>query len=840
MTSLPIEELRGELLETLQHTNRVVVQAPTGSGKSTQIPQILVDDCFPTSGQVLILQPRRLAARMLAARVAYERKTHLGDFVGYQIRLDKKSSANTRILFMTEGILLRRMLAQPRLDGVSAVILDEFHERHLYGDISLARCLDLQETLRPDLKVLVMSATLDGTALLEYLGPTARRIESAGRSFPVEIRHLPQSSGEVPIWDVAARMLAREFPTTKGHSLVFMPGAYEIQRTVQAIRKELGEKVPVYALHGEMPASDQDAAVAQNTKRKVIVSTNVAETSLTIDGVTLVIDSGLARIARFDPHRGIDSLLIEKISQASAEQRAGRAGRTSPGLCLRLWTQYDHAQRAARELPEIRRMDLAETVLTLSASGITNLSRFRWLDAPDPKALERAETLLRDLGALHPHTNAITKIGEQMLTFPVHPRYARLFLEAERLGCVREAALLAALTQNRSILTRADRDIIAKREQQFSGGTSDFRLLFQAFDFAKCNGFRTESCRALGIHADGARQVERLWEQFLDIAYQEGLNTDSPPADDETLARCILVAFADQVARRRNLATYQCDLVHGRRGAILKESLARDALLLVAGEIQEIGRRAGEVEVQISLATAIQQEWLKELFPEDFSETKTLLFDSSQNRVVIRTETVFRDLILQSSDRDAEPSPATAACLAKEVRERNITLSGWGEAEEQWIQRVNFLALKMPDLQLPPIEDEARYLLLEQFCENATCLRDIKTRHARPILRSWLRPDQAALVDKFAPERIALPGGKTAKVSYSSTGDARISARIQELFGLRGGLAIGGGRIPLTVEILAPNHRPVQVTSDLANFWRSTYPEIKPQLQRRYPKHHWE
>src|SRR6195256_3994382 len=399
---LPIFELEQSLVAELKAQSRLIIQAPTGSGKSTQVPQILLDHDLLGDGQVVILQPRRLAARLLAARVASERTCRLGDEVGYQIRFENITSRRTRIRFVTEGILLRQLVQDPELRGVSAILFDEFHERHLYGDITLARAVQLQATSRRDLKLAVMSATLDAGLLEKYLAPCSV-LSSAGRAFPVEIKYLPKPVGGdgYPIWDLAADELERLAPNTSGDVLIFMPGKYEIGRTISAIRaSRVSDRFVVLPLHGELPPAEQDAALAHYQKRRAIVSTNVAETSLTIDGVQVVIDSGLARIARFDPRRGINTLLIEKISRASADQRAGRAGRTAPGHCLRLWTEREHLARAEQELPEVKRLDLAEVVLTLKASGIEEIAAFRWLEPPVPKALENAEQLLADLGAI--------------------------------------------------------------------------------------------------------------------------------------------------------------------------------------------------------------------------------------------------------------------------------------------------------------------------------------------------------------------------------------------------------------------------------------------------------
>jgi ATP-dependent helicase HrpB len=836
--TLPIYDLDEEIIRALREGGRLILQAPTGSGKSTQVPQILLDGGALESGRCVILQPRRLATRMLAKRVAEERGNRLGGEVGYQIRLDNVSSSQTRILFVTEGILLRQMLANPRLEGVSTLIFDEFHERHLYGDISLARALDLQESLRPELKIIVMSATLDGAQLERHLAP-CQTLSSEGRTFPVEIEYLRHEPREDPPWELAADAVAENFDRNDGDILVFMPGAYEIQRTIREMSHRAPSGCLILPLHGELPASEQDKAVARTAKRKIIVSTNVAETSLTIDGVTMVVDAGLARVARYDPHRGINTLLIEKISRASADQRAGRAGRTAPGLCLRLWTQRDHTLRAAAEFPEIKRLDLAETVLTLKAAGVHHLANFRWIDRPDEKSLARAEQLLSDLGALDSHTGEITPTGRRMLNFPVHPRYARMFLAAKEFDCVRAAALIAALTQSRNLLLRAERRVEEERAEMLGQGISDFLILIRAFSYAQRHDFRIDALRPLAIHAEAARQVKKLFEQFLEIARAEGLDTDAGAAKDDAIARCVLAGFADQVARRRSGGTLVCDIVHGRRGQLARSSVAQDSRLIVAAEINEIEGRGGDAQVVLSLATQIEESWLRELFPRDFEERAVHHFDTSQNRVVVRREKIFRDLIIESQDRDAEPSPETSACLAQAVANGELTLNKWNDSVEQWIARVNFLARALPEHHIPTIGAAEREYIVHLACEDATNYREIKDRPILNLARSILSASQQQLVDRHAPERLELPGGRRAKITYAPDSTPVLSARIQDLYGVTDDLKIAAGRIPLIIHVLAPNHRPVQVTNSLKTFWVESYPKLKQQLQRQYPRHEW-
>jgi ATP-dependent helicase HrpB len=604
------------------------------------------------------------------------------------------------------------------------------------------------------------------------------------------------------------------------------------------LQGRLGGRCAVLPLHGELPAAEQDRAVNRSQGRKVIVSTNVAETSLTIDGVTLVVDSGLARVARYDPNRGINTLLIEKISAASAAQRAGRAGRTAPGLCVRLWTERDHTRRPLRELSEIKRLDLAETLLSLKAAGVGDLQAFRWIEPPEAQALDRAETLLRDLGALD-SSGEITTIGRRMLNFPVHPRYARMFIAAEELGCVRSAALIAAITQTRSMLLRVDKKIEDERAEIFSGGTSDFLVLMRVFEWARSRDFRMNECRTLGIHSDSARQVARLFEQFLDIAHAEALLLEDTPPNDSDIAKCVLAGFADQVAVRRGTGTLVCDIVHGRRGLLSRQSVATGSSLLVAAEIAEIEGRDGDARILLSLATEIQEAWLREMFPQDFSEKADHFFDKSQNRVVVRRAKVFRDLILENRDRDAEPGPEASSCLAKEVLDGNLRLNAWDDPVEQWLHRVNFLTRLCPEQNLPAMGEDERHHIILLVCDAAVCYRDIKDATVLPHAKLLLTWEQQQFVEKHAPERIELPGGRRAKVTYAETADPFLSARIQDFYGVTDDIKIALGRHALTLNILAPSHRPVQVTRSLKSFWTETYPGLKQQLQRQYPKHEW-
>jgi ATP-dependent helicase HrpB len=841
---LPIYDIADDLVTTFTTAPRLILTAPTGSGKSTQVPQILLDRGLLGTGEVVVLQPRRLAARLLAARVAEERGVPLGTEVGYQVRLDAQVSAATRIRYVTEGILLRRLLTSPHLDGVSAILFDEFHERHVYGDITLACARMLQDTRRPDLKLMVMSATLDVDMVQAYLG-ACPVLSTEGRMYPVAVEYLPRSVDprRQAVWDTAAEAFEQLVRAgVEGDVLVFMPGAYEIGRTIDAIGDLASARGwTLLPLYGELPAAEQDRAVRPTAGRKVVVATNVAETSITIDGVGAVIDSGLARMARFDPHRGINTLHIDKISQASADQRAGRAGRTAPGRCLRLWTEQEHRARPLHEVPEIRRIDLAEMLLILKAQGIADAQTFPWLEVPEEKSLARAEQLLRDLGAAEPDTGQITTLGQRMVSFPVHPRYARMLMAGHTYGCTQEAALIAALTQDRDLLMRNLPKHVKEAREDLLGerADSDFFILMRAWRYAQQHGFRLDACNRLGIHARAARQVSPLFQQFLRVAENQGLTLNERAAEQEAIRKCVLTAFIDHLALRRDEGTLRCDLVHGRRGELARDSAVRHSRLLVAAEIDEIEQANRDLTVILRLATAVEEAWLAELFPGAESERTDVTFDATGKRVVARQSTLFRGLVLTTKLAGSPPEDATATLLARAVLAGRFTLKHWTPAVEQWIARLNSLARWCPEFDLPTIGDEERFFLLQQICLGSFSAREIEDKPVWPVLKSWLSAGQEDLIEQYAPERFPLPGGRMARIRYAADASPVLSARIQDLYDLTQTPTIAMGRMPLVVEILAPNQRPVQVTQDLAGFWTTVYPALKKTLQKRYPKHEW-
>ena len=838
---LPIDALQDGLVAACGRVRRLVLRAPTGSGKSTRIPQMLLDLNL-VQGQIVVLQPRRIAARLLAARIAQERGVRLGGEVGYQIRFERVESAQTRIKFVTEALLLRQMASDPELKGVGAVVFDEFHERNLHSDVALALARRLQETHRPDLLIMAMSATLDTEGVAKWLG-SAETLAADGRAYPVQVEytHLPRNSTR-PIWDAAAEQVRRVLSEeAEGDILVFMPGSYEIMRTIGAVRNlpESGG-VDILPLYGELPPEEQDRAVKPSPGRKVIVATNVAETSLTIPGVRAVVDAGLARIARFDPHRGIDTLLVEPVSQASAEQRAGRAGRTGPGRCIRLWSQTDHEARPLREVPEIKRVDLSETILLLLSSGWGEAATFPWYEKPDDKALQRALTVLADLGAVDAQ-GKLTNLGRRMSVFPAHPRYARMLLAAGDLDCVYEVCRIAGLAQGRDILFRKvdDRTENARDSVEQEDGSDFFPRLALLRRAAEMK-FDADACDRFGVHGQAARQADQAARQFLRLAEGQGLPVSDRIADPAAVRRCLLLGFSDRLAVRLDAGTLRCALVHGRTGELRRESSIRNAKLLVAAEVDEIQARGG-VTTYLSLATAVEESWLQELFPAEFSTVNQVRYDGSQRRVVTRVERRFRDLVLEAKERDDAPSDAASRLLAEEVAAGRLELEKWDAPVDGWIRRVNFLSKHCPELGIPTFDEAARRMVIEEVCAGAVAYRDIRDRPVFGVVRGWLTHEQAMALESYCPEKIVLPRKKhPARIEYTEDGQAEVEATVQELYDFPGSkLRVCLGNVPMVVCIQSPARRTQQRTTDLDAFWKGSYEGVKKELRGRYPKHEW-
>ena len=836
---LPIVECQSELIAGLQEGNRIILQAPTGSGKSTQVPGMVLD-AGVAEGEIVVLQPRRLAARMLAKRVAKERGGQVGGEVGYQVRLDRNVSSTTQIRYVTEGILLREWLKNPLLPHVGCIVFDEFHERHLYGDLTLAHALRLQANQRPDLKLILMSATLQTESLEAFL-PDAKVVTSEGRTFPVDVQFLdrPADPMKTKVWDQATRAAEHLVEKTEGDVLIFMPGRYEIDRTIESLkRSHLRTNLGIYPLHGDLSAEAQDRAVTPGSERRVIVSTNIAETSLTLEGVTGVVDSGLARQARFDPHRKTDHLEVVPISKASADQRAGRAGRTAPGTCIRLWTETAHARRPARETPEIHRVDLAEAVLMFRKLGVTDWSTLALPDPPAGNVLEATQTFLSQLGALSSE-GTLTQLGEDLLEFPAHPRIGRLLLEAVKRGVADRAAQLAGLLQGRSILIRRVSEKVRQRlHDDFGGeGESDLLMELNALEWAASVRFDRGMCAEAGIHAQTARQAWQIGKQF-DRASTRGekFRTSEEPKDPSSeLRKCIAVAFADQVGLRRP-NTRRCDLVDGRVVEIVKESCCVKAEVVVGVEVRDSDRLKTPL---LSGVTRLEREWIQELWPDAARTVEEVVFDSQEKRVIKERTVQLGELVLEKERIHEVSDQEAGEKLLAAVDSGEIPFPGWDQEVENWIVRCNCLAAWQPEWGIPPLTQEDRRVLMEHMLSGCRTRKDVKNLDVKSAVLDWVTPMQAQLIQDHMPQRIKLPNGKNARVRYEEGSAPILSSKLQNFFGMKESPVIAGGAMSCKIELLAPNGRPAALTDDLTSFWKEGYLLVRKDLRGRYPKHDW-
>lgn len=851
---LPIWQHHRAIIDQLRIHRRLVLMAATGSGKSTQVPQMIRDSGLVGDSQIVILQPRRVAARTVAARVASERGVSLGAEVGYQVRFDDLIAPETRICFVTEGILLRWLQRDAHLSGIGAIIFDEFHERNLLSDAALGLVRQLMSGPRPELLCLVMSATLDAAPVAHYLG-NAPTLAVDGRTYPVAIRWA-EYGDERPATEQAADAVERIVGAgDPGDILVFMPGMGEIQSTLNALRSaQLPERCLFLPLHGDLAPEEQDRAFQPSPLRRIIVATNVAETSVTIDGVCHVVDSGLARIARYDAERGMATLAIEPISRASAEQRAGRAGRTAPGTCWRMWTESGHLNREARQSPEIRRADLCEVVLLLHSLGVPRAAEFPWLDAPELEAVERAEALLRLLGAISPE-GRLTPVGWEMRSLPVHPRYSRMLVEARHRQCLPAAALCASLASGRDLLMRPARDDRPAQEARelFEGSAlSDFYTLMRAHQFARNCRFDPAQCRRHGIRAEVARQVEDTHRQLLQITghrIEESPNANgtSAPTPEDALRRCLLAGFPDQLARRRDSGSLDCLIAGGHQGMLARESVVTQPLL-VAASLREVELRGGKVPL-LTLATAVELGWLSDLYPQHLVTAVEHLYDRTHKRVAAIRQTRFLGLLVaEDHQRDVDAS-ASGRALADAFARGWFELPRLDHEVRQFIARVNFIAAVLPELEIPSLNGEALRRCLTRAFAGLTLAKEAQAAELLPCFQQHLEPGQLDWLRESAPTRVPGPEGKPLKLIYPEQNPGEdeddsepcpeTQIKILDCWNLETHPSIAEGRVPVRLWLQTPDGKRLDSTRDWKAWKANAYPRSRSALRAKYPGFVW-
>ncbi|MBN1571547.1 MAG: ATP-dependent helicase HrpB [Acidobacteria bacterium] len=844
MNPLPIDPHLPKIISTLRDSMSLVLTAPPGAGKTTRIPRALYDAGFTDHGEIWILEPRRLATRLAAARVAQELGERLGETVGYAIRFENVSGPGTRIRFLTEAILARSLVHNPNLDGVSTVILDEFHERHLATDLALAFLRQLLSR-RPQLKIIVMSATMNAESVASFL-PGASVLSLAESPFDLDIDYETKTSDR-PLHEKVAGAVVRLMRSDPGGNiLVFLPGAAEIRRAAETLKpsaEHMGFSLNL--LHGDLPNVEQRRAIEPSGKMKVILATNVAETSITIPDIAAVVDSGLARIAGYSPWSGFPTLATSKISKSSAKQRAGRAGRTRAGRVLRLYTRPDFETRPEHETPEIKRADLTETVLLLHGAGIQDIGSFVWFQPPPASAIEAAESLLFRLGAVN-SCGKISESGIRMLKLPIHPRLARLILEGEKQHVVEESTLLAALLAERDIRLNVRTRLAdpQSRHHRHASGPSDLLELLDCFKEAERAGFEADRLLDLGLDARTVQAVRRGQRQLQHILSTAALGRKRPSSQkpvEEAILISVLTAFPDRVAKRRRAGSGELLLAGGGSAMLSAESVVHDPQLVVAVDVEERKERASARMANpiIRLASGIEAEWIAGLFPESLSQETELVWNERAGRVHEVRRTSYGQIALEEMVRTATPSEKASNMLASAVFRLGLSPFHDAGSLPGFQARLALLSKCFPGENLPAFADPDIRLAVEQLCRSRRSLDEVVDLSLVDGLLSRLTDRQRALLRREAPDRIKLKSGRTVRVHYEPEKPPWIESRLQDFFGTYATPAICSGQIPLTIHLLAPNGRAVQVTKDLAGFWKKHYPSIRRELQRRYPKHAW-
>ncbi|CAN5703582.1 ATP-dependent helicase HrpB [soil metagenome] len=818
---LPIDPSIPEIVAQLRAQRTLVLVAEPGAGKTTRVPPAILaagDLLSPKHPNLVMLQPRRVAARAAAERIADENRWTLGQQVGYHVRFDRKLTRDTRLRVVTEGILTRQLLDDPFLEGIGAVVLDEFHERSIHTDVAIALLREIRQSVRADLMLIVMSATLEAEPVSKFLGD-APIIRVPGRTFPVEISH-EQKLGVHLTDQIVNTVRNRNEP---GDVLIFLPGAPEIRRVMRELEPlAASQNDLVLPLHGSLASDEQTRALrpAPNGQRKIICATNIAETSLTIDGVRVVIDSGLARIVGYDARRGRDRLELKRSSKASAIQRAGRAGRTAAGRCIRLWSAKEYHESPDFELPEIQRVDLAGTVLALHAWGHADPRKFPWFQPPPEATIAAAEKLLAVLGALDSSADGrITELGRKMLSMPAHPRVARMLVAAADSGLLAEGAAIAAIVSEKDFL---DDDSPALR------GSSDLLV------------------RIPRLSQPNARPVARLRDELMRIGKR--LRTGTPPPGDreEALLKLILLAYPDRVARRRAADPGAATMVGGGGVRLDRQSVVHDWEFFVAADARHDERNPAQ-QATVRLASGIKPEWLEELFPQAVHRTKAVRFDESRGKVVAENIVAYHDLVLRS-DPNAIVDPQDIERALVETLATSERATQMVEADSQiasMLKRFAFLEHALPPHLWPRVgwPQIANEELVRGACAGASSVQQIKENLGH-VLHAKLQHAHRKALEDYAPEEVVVPTGNQIKLDWSAATiqplrGPVLAVRLQEMFGMTETPRVAGGTVPVILHLLGPNYRPVQITDDLKSFWSTTYFQVRKDLRVRYPKHSW-
>lgn len=816
MTELPVRQVIPQLSKALAEHGRAVLSAPPGSGKTTLVPLELMDAPWLGGAGILLLEPRRLAARAAAGRMASLMSESVGDRVGYTIRMERKVSRKTRIEVVTEGILTRRLQHNPELPDVGLIIFDEFHERNLDSDLSLALALDAQQGLRDDLRLLVMSATLDQKRVSELMA-NAPVIEAQGRQFPVKSFYLGQTPDKRSIAEQAVGAIVQAWQSNSGDILAFLPGVAEIRRTMKLLQKRFsGNSSPVLIcpLYGDLSKADQDRAILPDPKqrRRIVLTTSIAETSLTIEGIEVVVDGGWSRMPRFLPGIGLSRLETVPVSQAAAEQRAGRAGRLAPGICYRIGSESYHRQLAAHHPAEIMQTDLAPLALQLASWGVADPNQLRWLDPPPKGAFSQGVSLLRALGALDEQYR-ITALGRRMAELPTHPRLAHMLVhtadEMLQIGCDVVALL-------------SERDIFLSRDH---GSDLGLRL-------RQINSWREEGASDQRI-SSACRHIDRVSKDWLRrLKYQRA----RVKSEDLSLSQLLALAFPDRIAQRTGHARFR--LVNGRAVRLSEDDPLAGAVYLVAVQLD-----AGQSEGRVRLALSIDLDEIRCLPEVNIEVEEVVRWDRRLERVNSSQEERLGALVLSQKPLSIGDPEVVKTAMIEGVRMMGLAALPWTAAARQWQQRAIWLGGQLDDPDWPDISDV--WLLdhldgwLLPWLDNIQSKAQLQRLDLLSILQSSLTWEQQKSLNQWAPTHLKVPSGSKIGLCYTADAAPVLAVRLQELFGLTDTPKVGQKQVRVMLHLLSPAQRPIQITDDLAGFWLRTYSEVKKELKGRYPKHYW-
>lgn len=804
---LPIIEIIPEIKKKLEQHNTVILQAPPGAGKSTVLPLQLLDETWLKGKKIVMLEPRRLAARAVANRMSSLLNEHVGTTVGYRVRFDNKISKQTRIEVLTEGILTRMLQQDNTLEDIGLVIFDEFHERSLHADLALALCREMQMVLREDLRILIMSATLDGEKLSSLLG-NAPILTSAGRQYPIELFYIPPEN-DIPLPSQMAKAIRKALAAQEGDILAFLPGAGEIQRTQDLLENELSN-ISIHPLFGDLPQQKQQEAILPHPqgKRKVVLATSIAETSLTIEGIKIVIDSGYCRSPRFDPKTGLSRLDTIRVTQDMATQRAGRAGRMAPGVCYRLWHEATHQHLLPHRNPEIMEADLAPTLIELAQWGIRDIQQLSWLSPPPNAAVMQATSLLEDLGAID--SKKITERGKEILRLPTHPRIAHLLLEGKRFGLIALATDIAAVLEERDPL------------QKEAGANLTLRI--EALRKWRNKEYVSADKNIL-------ERIERLASQWRKLF---SISQDNTAPIDQVVGKLVAAAYPERLAKKRE-QNHRYRLANGKIVKLNEhDPLSHEPYLAVAH------LDPGTTEGKIYLAAPIGLNDILHLATE-----RTIINWDAQNGILVaRNEKRIGDIILESKPIKVIPEDERVKILCEVVRKEGFSIFNQTEQLLEWKARIMCLSIWRADEEWPDLSERHLLNTLEEWL--SPYITSIKKREdflkldLHHILSGLLSYQQTQQLENIAPAKIKVPSGSSISLSYNADGTSPILAvRLQEMFGLLDTPTVNEGKIKVILHLLSPGYKPVQVTQDLKSFWKNTYPEVRKELRIRYKRHHW-